>query len=267
MSHAFGWSVRPLACAGSIGQQGAALQLRRAQEPRLPPLRTPAVLIAGALVAALACAVALASLCRYIYCGQLSAGGLDPSAGAGALTALLATQPPEPAGTEGKVSRTNPAMEACCFPLASCLPLSRAAGRPSSMLPLCSSLWGVVWPAGPHAASAQRRRRLSPRLAALWQQLLPWDARRQQRQRGSCSGSWGGRSAPWQARAWLAQTFSYSSCSAPPAHLDNVHNSLVQPLPPPLMLPRTASILPQLRRMPACSAHGTPSGLTPFPLF
>ena len=75
----------------------------------MPPLSLPAVLIAEALVAALACAVALASLCRYAYCGQLSTGGLGPGsgsgAGAGALTGLLATQPPEPAGTEGEFSR------------------------------------------------------------------------------------------------------------------------------------------------------------------
>ena len=65
------------------------------------------MLIAGALVAALAVAMALASLCRYACCGQLSAGGRGARTGAGAIADLLANQPLEPAGTEGDIFKSS----------------------------------------------------------------------------------------------------------------------------------------------------------------
>jgi hypothetical protein len=149
-------------------------------------------------------------------------------------------------------------MEACCFPLASCLPLSRAAGRPSSMLPLCSSLWGVVWPAGPHAASAQRRRRLPPRLAPPWEQLLFYDARRQQWQARQLQRQLG-QEPTRRAGKSLAGTsiVFHSSVDGHRALPDNFHDSLVHSLTPSTYVAINDFTLPELRGMPACWALGS----------
>ena len=183
--------MRPLACAGSVGQQGAALQLRRAQEPRLPPLRTPAVLIAGVLVAALACAVALASLCGYAYCGQLSAGGLGPSA---APAPLPHCSPPSlPSRLARKVrsaartchgglllsSRILPAAQQGCGPtFLHAAPLQFSVGSGLACRTTCSQRsapsTSITAPSGPLAAAAAVGCQAATAAAGQLQRKLGW---------------------------------------------------------------------------------------------